>query len=185
MLTSSASSVHPPPKHDSEEFSSDDDGTCSFAAVAALAARLVDHVRTTTDRSRDPTFQRALCTVSTHFPAKLSPPLELSRSLQAQYASTQNTIQLLELRITKLQQLVQATQTKVDDQHEAHQAAIKEAIESVCVPEQERELERETLTEMINEWKKGVEGSGHPFKRSGAWRRTVCVALEGRRLIRS
>jgi len=90
--------------------------------------------------------------------SQLESALELSRSLQAQQASAQNTIQLLELRVTELQQLVQATQTKVDDQHEAHQAAIKEAIESVRVPEQEREKERETLTEMINEWKKGVEG---------------------------
>ena len=63
--------------------------------------------------------------------------LELSRSLQAQQVSTQNLIQLLELKVTKLQQLVQATPTKVDNQHEAHQAAIKEAIELVCVPKQE------------------------------------------------
>jgi len=90
--------------------------------------------------------------------SQLESALELSRSLQAQQASAQNTIHLLELKVTELQQLVQVTQTKVDDQHEAHQAAIKEAIESVRVPEQEREKERESLTEMINEWKKGVEG---------------------------
>ena len=90
--------------------------------------------------------------------SQLESALELSRSLQAQQTSAQNTIQLLELKVTELQQLVQATQTKVDDQHEAHQAAIREAIESVRVPEQEREKERESLTEMINEWKKGVEG---------------------------
>jgi len=90
--------------------------------------------------------------------SQLESALELSRSLQAQQVSAQNTIQLLELKVTELQQLVQVTQTKVDDQHEAHQAAIKEAIESVHVPEQEREKERESLTEMINEWKKGVEG---------------------------
>ena len=84
--------------------------------------------------------------------SRLKSALELSRSLQAQQVSAQNTIQLLELKVTELQ----AIQTKVDDQHEAHQAAIKEAIESVRVPEQEQE--RETLTEMINEWKKGVEG---------------------------
>ena len=90
--------------------------------------------------------------------SQLESALELSRSLQAQQASAQNTIQLLEHKVTELQQLVHATQTKVDDQHEAHQAAIKEAIESVRVPEQEREKERESLTEMINEWKKGVEG---------------------------
>ena len=90
--------------------------------------------------------------------SQLESALELSRSLQAQQASAQNTIQLLENKVTELQQLVQATQTKVDDQHVAHQAAIKEAIELVRVPEQEREKERESLTEMINEWKKGVEG---------------------------
>jgi hypothetical protein len=89
---------------------------------------------------------------------QLESALELSRSLQAQQVNAQNTIHLLELKVTELQQLVQATQTKVDDQHEAHQAAIKEAIESVRIPEQEREKERESLTEMINEWKKGVEG---------------------------
>ena len=90
--------------------------------------------------------------------SQLESALELSRSLQAQQASAQNTIQLLELKVTELQQLVQATQTKVEDQHEAHRAAINEAIELVRVPEQEREKERESLTEMINEWKKGVEG---------------------------
>ena len=89
---------------------------------------------------------------------QLKSALELSRSLQAQQASAQNTRQLLELKVTELQQLIQATQTKVNDQHESHQAAIKEAIESACAPEQEREKERESLTEMINEWKKGVEG---------------------------
>ena len=90
--------------------------------------------------------------------SQLESALELSRSLQAQQVTAQNTIQLLELKVTELQQLVQATQTKVNDQHEAQQAAIKEAIESVRIPEEERENERESLTEMINEWKKGVEG---------------------------
>ena len=90
--------------------------------------------------------------------SQLESALELSRSLQAQQTSAQNTIQLLELKVTELQQLVQVTQTKVDNQHESHQAAIKEAIESARAPEQEREKERESLTEMINEWKKGVEG---------------------------
>ena len=90
--------------------------------------------------------------------SQLESALELSRTLQAQQVTAQNTIQLLELKVTELQQLVQATQTKVDDQHEAHQAAIKEAIESVRIPEQELENERESLAEMINEWKKGVEG---------------------------
>ena len=91
-------------------------------------------------------------------PSQLESALELSRSLQAQQASTQNTIQLLKNKVTELQQLVQATQMKLDDRHVVHQAAIKEAIKLVRVPKQEREKERESLTEMINEWKKGVEG---------------------------
>lgn len=90
--------------------------------------------------------------------SQLESALELSRTLQAQQVTAQNTIHLLELKVTELQHHVQATQTKVDNQHEAHQAAIKEAIESVRIPEHEREKERESLTEMINEWKKGVEG---------------------------
>ena len=89
---------------------------------------------------------------------QLESALELSRTLQAQQVTAKTTIQLLEIKVTELQQLVQATQTKVDNQHEAHQAAIKEAIESVRIPEHEREKERESLTAMINEWKKGVEG---------------------------
>ena len=90
--------------------------------------------------------------------SQLESALELSRSLQVQQATAQNTIQLLELKVTELQQLVQTTQTKVNDQHEVHRAAINEAIESMRIPEQEREKERESLTEMINEWKRGVEG---------------------------
>jgi len=52
--------------------------------------------------------------------SQLESALELSQSLQAQQASAQNTIQFLEHKVTELQQLVQATQTKVDNQHEAH-----------------------------------------------------------------
>ncbi|KAF9644865.1 hypothetical protein BDM02DRAFT_3131481, partial [Thelephora ganbajun] len=77
------------------------------------------------------------------------PAPELSQSLQAQQVPTQNMIQLLKIK---------ATRAKVDDQHDAHQAAIKETVESMRVSEQEQEKERESLTEMINEWKKEVEG---------------------------
>ena len=90
--------------------------------------------------------------------SQLESALELSRSLQVQQVTAQNTIQLLELKVTELQQLVQTTQTKVNDQHDVHRAAINEAIESMRIPEQEREKERESLTEMINEWKRRVEG---------------------------
>ena len=48
--------------------------------------------------------------------------------------------------------------------------AINVAIESVRVPEQEREKEREPPTEMIDDWKKGVRGEL-------VWRRVACVML--------
>ena len=72
-------------------------------------------------------------------------------------ASAQNTIRLLEVKVVELQQLVQATQEKVDDQQKVHQAAIKEVMESMRGTEREREKERRGFVEMINEWKKGVE----------------------------
>ena len=90
--------------------------------------------------------------------SQLESMLKLSQSLQAQQASTWNTIHLLKLKVTELQKLVQVTQIKVNDWHEAHQAAIEEAIESVHVPKWEQEKERQSLTRMINKWKKGVEG---------------------------
>jgi len=48
--------------------------------------------------------------------------------------------------------------------------AINAAIESVRAPEQEREKEREPPTEMIDDWKKGVQGEL-------VWRRVACVML--------
>jgi len=51
--------------------------------------------------------------------SQLESALELSRSLQAQQASAQNTIQPLKHKATELQQLVQATQ-KNSDEDERH-----------------------------------------------------------------
>jgi hypothetical protein len=111
----------------------------------------------TTARNQDHTFLRIIHCLET-LSSQLESALELSRSLQVQQATAQNTIQLLELKVTELQQLIQTTWTKVNDQHKVQQAAIKETIESTCIPEQEREKDRESPTEMINEWKRGVEG---------------------------
>ena len=99
-----------------------------------------------------------LLTTSAPYPSgQPDSALELSRSLQAQLTSAQDTIRLLEVKVVELQQLAQATQDKVDDQ-QAHQAAIKEVMESMRVPEKEREKERKYFAEIINEWMKGVEG---------------------------
>lgn len=50
--------------------------------------------------------------------------LQLSQSLQAQQVTAQNTIQLLKLKVTKLQ-LTWVMQAKVDKQHQVYEAAIK------------------------------------------------------------
>ncbi|KAM5534745.1 hypothetical protein V8D89_011609 [Ganoderma adspersum] len=99
---------------------------------------------------------------------QLETALELSRSLEAQHASAQSTISVLEAKVASLENMVQATQTQVQSQAEvteqlqAAEAARAAAPEEPFVPaaalEEARIQERESLTTMFSEWKKGVEG---------------------------
>ncbi|KAI0314557.1 hypothetical protein OF83DRAFT_1174648 [Amylostereum chailletii] len=72
--------------------------------------------------------------------SQLESALELSRALQAQHTSAQSTISMLEAKVTALESLVQATQAQV-------QTSATEA-----------SAERASLTALVTEWKKGVEG---------------------------
>ncbi|KAI0266572.1 hypothetical protein BC834DRAFT_969573 [Gloeopeniophorella convolvens] len=72
--------------------------------------------------------------------SQLESALELSRSLQAQHAAAQNTISLLEAKVNSLESLVQTSQA----QAQSHAA--------------EATQERASLTALVTEWKKGVEG---------------------------
>lgn len=105
---------------------------------------------------------------------QLESALELSRNLQAQHTTAQSTISMLESKVSTLESLVQATQTQV----EAHAVTQKQLVDAAEVARnapqdespaatiaaaykaqaEERAKERESLTEMLNEWKKNVEG---------------------------
>jgi len=89
---------------------------------------------------------------------QLESALELSRMLQAQQATAQTTISLLESKVSALESLVQTTQSNVDAQAEVQKAALAEVAAAARIPAEERQRDRESITDMINEWKKGVEG---------------------------
>lgn len=72
--------------------------------------------------------------------SQLESALELSRTLQAQHVAAQNTISFLEAKVNTLESLVHTSQAQV-------QSHVAEATQ-----------ERASLTSLINEWKKGVEG---------------------------
>ncbi|OBZ78501.1 hypothetical protein A0H81_02129 [Grifola frondosa] len=92
-----------------------------------------------------------------------------SRSLEAQHTTAQSTISVLEAKVASLETLVQATQTQVQAQEQTTQQLVEaaEAARAIvdeqptalaAAAEEERARERESLTEMLNEWKKNVEG---------------------------
>jgi hypothetical protein len=65
---------------------------------------------------------------------------------------------LLESKVSALESLVQTTQSTVDAQAEAQKAALAEVAAAARIPAEERQRDRESITDMINEWKKSVEG---------------------------
>ncbi|KAI0341540.1 hypothetical protein BDW22DRAFT_1346327 [Trametopsis cervina] len=97
---------------------------------------------------------------------QLGSALELSRSLEAQHSTAQSTISVLESKVAALESLVHTTQSQVQAQAETHQQLIQAAETARTAPqtssathhETTQEKERESLTQMINEWKKSVEG---------------------------
>lgn len=72
--------------------------------------------------------------------SQLESALDLSRSLQAQHVTAQSTISFLEAKVNALESLVHTSQA----QSQSHVA--------------EATQERASLTTLVNEWKKGVEG---------------------------
>jgi hypothetical protein len=103
----------------------------------------------------------------TSLSAQLESALELSRTLQQQHSTAQSTISLLESKVAALEALVQATQAQVQAQTETQQylaqavedakaaaAAVSERPAVTSAPEDERE----SITQMLNSFKKNVEG---------------------------
>ncbi|KAH9918687.1 uncharacterized protein B0H18DRAFT_1086818 [Fomitopsis serialis] len=93
---------------------------------------------------------------------QLETALEFSRSLEAQHTMAQSTIQMLESKVTSLESLVHETQSQVQTQAETTEQ-LAEAVKAVEMPPQgpspsSDDRDRESLTEIVNEWKKSVEG---------------------------
>ncbi|KAH7909272.1 hypothetical protein BJ138DRAFT_1155658 [Hygrophoropsis aurantiaca] len=90
--------------------------------------------------------------------------LQSNNSLQEQHKSAQSTISLLESKISSLEALVQTTQAQVQAQTTANEAAQAQILETVTASatasakQPEQDTERESLTQIVNEWKKSVEG---------------------------
>ncbi|EMD31989.1 hypothetical protein CERSUDRAFT_144523 [Gelatoporia subvermispora B] len=115
-----------------------------------------------TDSVRDDLHERL-----TMLSQQLESALELSRSLDSERTSAQSTIASLEAKVSALETLVQSTQVQVQTQAEAAQHAVEVAeaareaaqhARGATTTEQAHAKERESLTEMLNEWKKAVEG---------------------------
>lgn len=87
---------------------------------------------------------------------RIDTAVESNNSLQAQHAATHTTIALLQSKISSIEELVQGTQLRIQQQATAHEAAQAEILRAVQEPI--RDLERESLTAMLDEWKKSVEG---------------------------
>ncbi|EIW77464.1 hypothetical protein CONPUDRAFT_139331 [Coniophora puteana RWD-64-598 SS2] len=90
---------------------------------------------------------------------KLESAIEVNSELRAQHASAQTTIQQLESKVGSLEALVVNTQERVRMQEEERERE-REAAAKAPPPEPEpkEESERESLTALISEWKKTVEG---------------------------
>ncbi|EKM56851.1 uncharacterized protein PHACADRAFT_254197 [Phanerochaete carnosa HHB-10118-sp] len=96
---------------------------------------------------------------------QLESALELSRSLQQQHVTAQTTISLLESKVTALESLVQVTQSQVQAQAETQQEIaqsveeVKAVVAAAPAPSTPAEEEpKESITEVLNQWKKNMEG---------------------------
>ena len=87
---------------------------------------------------------------------RIDTAVEFNNSLQAQHTAAQTTILQLQSKIAALEELVQETQLQLQQQNSAQEAAQAEILKAVHEPP--RDPERESLTAMLNEWKKNVEG---------------------------
>ncbi|KAF9074708.1 hypothetical protein BDP27DRAFT_1316695 [Rhodocollybia butyracea] len=85
--------------------------------------------------------------------AQLDSALALSSNLQAQHSTAQSTISALENKVEALENLVTATLT-AQQRPLAPQTAASELSEQAL----SQHVERESLTSMVMEWKKSVEG---------------------------
>lgn len=87
---------------------------------------------------------------------QLQNALSMSRALLEQHSAAQTTITALESKIASLESAVQGNQSSIKAQQEIVSSLASRS--DRVAPSPSEEPERETLTAMLNEWKKGVEG---------------------------
>jgi uncharacterized protein YukE len=93
---------------------------------------------------------------------QLESAILLSSNLQAQHAAAQSTISALQGKVSVLESLVHATQAQTAAQGLAHDQSIREAATAAAAAAvaslPSKEDTRESLTQMLSEWKRSVEG---------------------------
>ena len=89
---------------------------------------------------------------------QLQNALSMSSALLEQHSAAQTTITALESKIASLESAVQGNQSSIKAQQEIVSSFASRSDGSAPPPPSSEEAERESLTAMLNEWKKGVEG---------------------------
>lgn len=108
---------------------------------------------------------------------RIDTAVEFNNSLQAQHTAAQTTISQLQSKIAALEELVQATQQQLQQQHSAQEAAHAEVLKVVHEPP--RDPDRESLTAMLTEWKKNLEGQWSAVQEEWSQERErLCKAKE-------
>ncbi|KAF8137168.1 hypothetical protein EV363DRAFT_1253657 [Boletus edulis] len=109
---------------------------------------------------------------------RIDTAVEFNNCLQAQHTAAQTTISQLQSKIAVLEELVQATQQQLQQQQSAQEAAQAEILKAVREPPP-RDQERESLTAMLDEWKKNVEGQWSAVQEEWSQERErLCKAKE-------
>lgn len=88
--------------------------------------------------------------------SQLETAIELSRTLQLQHAQAQDTITSLQAKVSALEGRVQTSEERI----ESHSEAVETLRTAAHAPAATSDVsaERESLSDMVNEWKKNVEG---------------------------
>ncbi|KAI0689165.1 hypothetical protein BC835DRAFT_1283558 [Cytidiella melzeri] len=140
----------------------DDEHDISSRQQAPTDSESSTHPRTQSPTASASTVPDDLTQRLTTLANQLESALELSRSLEAQHSTAQSTILVLESKVTALESLVQSTHSQVQAQAEIQQQLVKAAEAARVTPALNHVNgtadDRESLSQMINEWKKSVEG---------------------------
>ena len=84
--------------------------------------------------------------------------MALTTTLEAQHSAAQTTIQALETKVETLERMLKIAEEALKAKTAQEEEAKEMAHHEVQMKEEEEKNEKETLTQMLTEWKKSVEG---------------------------